>query len=288
MENFDFVAIDFETATNNRMACQVGIVVVENGEITKRICRLIRPPQNYYDQGPMRVHHITPDDTANEPTFKELWPEISEYFCSTTLVAHNAVFDADVLYKNLSYYGIDITGIGDFICTCNLYGKRSLEDLCLAFKIPVDHHHDALFDAECCAKFLLNHINGVRPRYSLIPVRGSREQKTLKGNILVKDLENADPNNPFYNKKVVITGNFCISRDELAVKLKEMGADINTTVSKKTDFVLTGADPGPSKMDKVDKLVADGYPIRKVFQNELLKILDGDYTSLQSDNTTDD
>lgn len=29
MKNFDFVAIDFETATYNRLACQVGIVVVK-------------------------------------------------------------------------------------------------------------------------------------------------------------------------------------------------------------------------------------------------------------------
>ena len=39
-----FIAVDFETATYNRMACQVGIVVVRNGVITERISNFIQPP----------------------------------------------------------------------------------------------------------------------------------------------------------------------------------------------------------------------------------------------------
>lgn len=31
MINTNFIAVDFETATNSRMACQIGIVVVEKG-----------------------------------------------------------------------------------------------------------------------------------------------------------------------------------------------------------------------------------------------------------------
>lgn len=281
MKNFDFVAIDFETATYNRLACQVGIVVVKNGEITERISRLIQPPHNYFDPGNVAVHHISPDDTADAPTFDQLWPEISPYFIDTELVAHNALFDKSVLLTNLDYYNIDSSGIGDFTCTCELYNKKSLDDLCVGFDIPTDQHHDALFDAECCAKFYLNYLNGIRPNFSAMPVHGSRKNKDLTGDILVKDLSNADPNNPFYDRKVVITGDFCYDRKELAVMLKDMGADINTSVSKKTDIVLVGSKPGPAKMKKIEDLINEGYPIKKISQKELIAIFDGNYDVIQ-------
>ena len=41
----NFISIDFETATCDKMACQVGITIVEDGEIKDTIVRLIQPPQ---------------------------------------------------------------------------------------------------------------------------------------------------------------------------------------------------------------------------------------------------
>ena len=43
-----FTAIDFETAQGYRWSiCQVGLVHVENGIITKEINILVQPPNNY-------------------------------------------------------------------------------------------------------------------------------------------------------------------------------------------------------------------------------------------------
>ena len=72
MSNTDFIAVDFETATNSRMACQIGIVVVRDGNITERISKLIQPPFNEYDSNTIRVHHITPDNTKNSDTFDKI------------------------------------------------------------------------------------------------------------------------------------------------------------------------------------------------------------------------
>lgn len=46
----DFAAIDFETANGKRTSvCSVGVVIVRNGKIVKKIYRLIRPcPQLLY------------------------------------------------------------------------------------------------------------------------------------------------------------------------------------------------------------------------------------------------
>lgn len=284
MKNTSFVAIDFETATNNRMACQIGIVVVDNGQVIERVSKLIQPPYNRYDAGTIAVHHITPDKTENSPTFDVVWNEIQHYFINTKLVAHNAMFDEDVLYKNLDYYGIMPMGILPFSCTCDIYHRIGLHDLCEAFGINPDGHHDALFDAECCAQFYLNYLNGVLPDYSLIKSKKPKytrlaEKKHLGGDLLKKDLTGADPCNPFYDRKLVITGEFHLDRKELANVLKSMGADIDTGISKKTNFVLIGQEPGPAKMEKLEKLIHDGYPIRKIYQEDLDRILAGDYDS---------
>lgn len=74
---------------------------------------------------------------------------------------------------------------------------------------------------------------------------------------------------------------FCYDRKELAVMLKDMGADINTSVSKKTDIVLVGSKPGPAKMKKIEDLINEGYPIKKISQKELIAILDGNYDVIQ-------
>ena len=93
------------------MACQIGIVVVKDGEIVERINKLIQPPGNKYDEYTISIHHISPEITKDSPTFEKVWEEVKEYFIGTTLVAHNAQFDQDVLYRNLSYYDIMPMGI---------------------------------------------------------------------------------------------------------------------------------------------------------------------------------
>lgn len=94
---------------------------------------------------------------------------------------------------------------------------------------------------------------------------------------MVKDLSNADPNNPFYDRKVVITGEFDIERKELGKILKSMGADIDTGITKKTNYVLIGEYPGPKKIEKLDKLIHDGYNIRRLYFTDINAILEGDW-----------
>ena len=45
MKKPSFTAVDFETATPDRMACQVGLTIVRNGEIKDTIVKLIKPPK---------------------------------------------------------------------------------------------------------------------------------------------------------------------------------------------------------------------------------------------------
>ena len=53
------------------------------------------------------------------------------------------------------------------------------------------------------------------------------------------------PDNPFYEKTVVVTGKLDnYTRDEIQVRLSELGAKPVSKVSKRTDYLIVGARPG--------------------------------------------
>jgi len=54
-------------------------------------------------------------------------------------------------------------------------------------------------------------------------------------------------------KKVVVTGTLSMKRAEVKAKLEALGADVTSSVSKKTDVLLAGEDAG-SKLDKAESL----------------------------------
>ncbi len=59
--------------------------------------------------------------------------------------------------------------------------------------------------------------------------------------------------NPFKEKRVVLTGTMSRSRTEIKAMLEELGAKVSGSVSKKTDYLIYGSDAG-SKYDKAVKL----------------------------------
>lgn len=282
-----FIAVDFETATFDKMACQIGVTIVENGIIKGTAVDYIQPPENRYEIGCIKVHHISPEQTLNAPTFDVIWQNYKELFENFPIVAHNAPFDESVLRHNLDYYGIHHDNIAHFICTYQIY-QLSLDKLCWAFDLHDNAHHDAGFDSLRCAQFYKFYLEGIQPDLSrlvnYIPEAerhtSIKQHKQLRGDVLHKDLSNADPNNPFYNKKIVITGVFDIEREALAQHLKSLGADLDTCISKKTNYVFVGRDAGPSKLAKMQALIDSGYAIRQLGQNEVNQILANNFSTI--------
>jgi DNA ligase (NAD+) len=74
---------------------------------------------------------------------------------------------------------------------------------------------------------------------------------------------------PLRGKTIVLTGGLeALSREEATKAAEEAGARVASSVSKKTDFVVAGTDPG----SKYDKAVSVGVEI--IDENEFLKRLD--------------
>jgi len=60
----------------------------------------------------------------------------------------------------------------------------------------------------------------------------------------------------FNNKTFVITGTLSMNRDELREKIENFGGKVSNSISKKTDYLILGENPG-SKYDKAVKLGID-------------------------------
>jgi DNA polymerase-3 subunit epsilon len=164
-EGPSFVAIDFETADFGRdSACAVGMVRVENNRIVRSESRLIRPPRREFVF--TYIHGITWEDVAGAAPFVEVWEELREIARGVDfLAAHNAPFDRSVLQACCLAARMDPPPL-PFECTVRrarkTWGIRptTLPNVCRALDIDLTRHHDALSDAEACARIMIAALEG--------------------------------------------------------------------------------------------------------------------------------
>ena len=282
MKKYDFVAVDFETATNSRMICQIGIAAVVNDEIVDEVDMLVQPPCNHYDNNVKIRHHVREADTFDKPTFDQIWPDINKYFYGQTIISHTP-FDSDALFKTLTFYGLCTEDICFDIDTCQLNGGKKLEVCCAKYGIPCENHHDALNDAICCAKLYIANRKEGFDRSAIFSAKTNfsepnKKRERIDGKYYIKNLDDAPKDSPFYDKKVVVTGVFeHWTRKEIVCKLWHLGADVDTSISKKTNAVIVGKDYGETKREKWEKLQHDGFNIAILKEKDLLRIFSGEY-----------
>ncbi|MDE6497107.1 MAG: 3'-5' exoribonuclease [Muribaculaceae bacterium] len=278
----DFVAIDFETMTSVRTsACAIGMVKVIDGEIVQEFYSLINPVRDIYTlKEPHRtIHGISLETAEKASTFAELFDSIRLFIGDLPIICHNKSADAVILSKLMDFYNLSGIDTDNVICTYEMTGK-SLSDCCEEFGIKEQgSHHNALWDAEVCARIYLELIgksliqqggNSVFSRNS--PFAVSSEIKKEHRCRLSED-QIQDKSSAFINATVVITGVFdkYTLRDDLAMKLQSLGAKITSSISKKTTHVLVGSGAGPKKIEKIRQLQAEGVPIIIIREHEFKK-----------------
>jgi DNA polymerase III subunit epsilon len=163
----DFTALDFETANGFRGSpCSVGLVRVRGGQPVERAYWLMRPPSGFdrFDARNVRIHGITADQVATAPRFGDLFADLADFIGDDPLVAHNAGFDIGVIESALEVSGLDIPQL-DY--ACSLVMARRTYDL-PSYALPVaareagyelTNHHDALADAEACARIMIDVVS---------------------------------------------------------------------------------------------------------------------------------
>jgi DNA polymerase-3 subunit epsilon len=160
----DFTAIDFETGSGYRNSvCQIGLVKVVNGIIAEEYCALIKPPNNFIREDfTENSHGIYPKDTENMPSFAESYPKWKHLVEGQVLVGHNMKVDLSCLTTCLKDF-CNIDGQFKTYCTMRIWSgafeNNRLDTCCTANDIELIHHHNALADAEACAKLFILAVN---------------------------------------------------------------------------------------------------------------------------------
>ena len=157
----DFIAIDFETATQARKsAISIGLVKYRDFKPISSYYSLIRPPRLYILPYFTEIHGLTTEDVKDAPNFGDIWEqEIRGFINDTPLAAHNASFDMSVLRAALEHYGIAVPGIAYFcslaLARQTLHGLPSYSLATLAEHFGITYAaHNALADAKTCGKII--------------------------------------------------------------------------------------------------------------------------------------
>lgn len=275
----DFVAVDFETATcYHNSACAVGLAVVSNAEIIHRQSWFIRPPDNDYHELNIRIHGITPETTAEAPSFPSVWNEVTQIIGNNIVVAHSAE-SADISYirKSSAHYEYYPPSF-PYVCTRDL-ARRSwpgqlsyrLPDLCEQFDLPLDHH-DPLSDAIAAAELALVICDHQRVtslpaatkklNYTIrdfLPVSAMRQRRRREQSEFSRKRESAqekavrtlaelgslgEPESTLSleRKKVLFTGTLSLMTRKAAQELAaECGAIVLNNVTKNLDYLIVGS-----------------------------------------------
>lgn len=157
----NFAVVDLETTggmSRRDKITEVGIVVVENGEITEKFSTLINPERSIPTEI-TRITGITNQMVADAPKFYEIAKEIVLLTKGKTFVAHNVNFDYGFLKNEFASLGYTFTARK--LCTVKLSrrlfpGLRSygLSNLIKEFNLPMENRHRALDDAYATAHLL--------------------------------------------------------------------------------------------------------------------------------------
>ena len=158
-----FTVFDVETPNrmSNRMSA-IGITVIEDGTITDEFYSLVNP-ETHFDYFNTRLTGISEETVWNAPTFPEVWPQIEPLMSGGLLVAHNAVFDMNVLKRCLHDYEIEWKPYARYVCTVQM-GRRLLPGMSHKLNVLCDHygicldHHKADSDSRACAEILLRYL----------------------------------------------------------------------------------------------------------------------------------
>lgn len=316
-----FVALDFETADFDRdSACAVGGVVVDyeadgRWNFGDSFFQLICPPAidsetglPFFDDFNISIHGIHPDMVKDSPTFDVVWEELRPYFEDRLLVAHNTRFDMFVIRDSCYSYGIS-PGDYPFACSYRLAKDTwpnlptyRLDALAEEFVIPLDHHN-ALSDAECCAKISqlvvaecgvgtieeaaakLGFSLGRLSEDNYLPFSNSRYRGGAGGaRRKLSDIRaqaEPSPDHELFGKNLCFTGTLAsFSRGEAAQLAVNVGAHPASSVSSKTDYLVVGVtdlqkvrDGSSTKMRKAVEMREGGHHIEIIDEEEFLRLL---------------
>lgn len=173
----DYIVLDLETpnAYCNSIS-SMGIVVVEDGEVSEEIYSLINP-EAHFDSFNITLTGIRPKDVEDAPTFPEYWDEIKDLIRNNVIVGQNISFDLGVISKSLTRYHLPIPPFESYCTLRSCQRNLNLPDNSLSYIVEnvletTYNAHNAMADAQMTNE-LYNYLDSyednrekfVRPYY---------------------------------------------------------------------------------------------------------------------------
>ena len=161
VRNDRYVVVDLEATSTGSKAkiIQVGIVVIENGEIVDQYATDVNPHEPL-DSHIKELTGLTDQRLAEAPEFSQVAGKIFELVKDGVFVAHNVQFDANLLAEFLFFEGYELrTPRIDTVELAQIFypqlEKYNLGILCQELGIPLEQAHSALSDAQATAELFL-------------------------------------------------------------------------------------------------------------------------------------
>lgn len=254
-----FIIVDIETPHSfspKDGISEVAAIVVEDYEVVDELHLAIINNKDEYKKG---YGYGLDNIEENEKLRGEFIKLISKY--KYPIVAHNASFDRSFL----SYWNW-VDNNNTFYCSMNTIKKieklesYKLEDLLNHFNIKKEQQHTAMQDV----LDLLELLKVIRPKRWSKLGESNNDGKIKRNYEVDKEkreedkvrLELAKENiieNILGNKSIVFTGETLKSRVEISELAIQYGGIVKSSVSKKTDILVVGDNPG-SKLVKAQEL----------------------------------
>ena len=155
------MVVDLEATSTGSKAkiIQVGIVVIEDGEIVEQYATDVNPHE-HLDSHIKELTGLTDKRLAKAPEFSQVAEKIFELVKDGIFVAHNVQFDANLLAEFLFFEGYELrTPRIDTVELAQVFYPRlekyNLGILCQELGIPLEQAHSALSDAQATAELFL-------------------------------------------------------------------------------------------------------------------------------------
>lgn len=242
----DFLAIDVETSNSDMASiCQIGLVIYNNGQITKEWSSLINP-EDYFEPWNESIHNISEEDVAESPSFPEIYEILKSNMENKVCVCHTH-FDRVSINRACIKYGLPVIE-NTWIDTAKVsrrcwnefankgYGLLNVcEKLGYSFK-----HHDALEDAKASAHILISAIKEKENTIDdwLIRINNSILSNATTYNKSISKDGNRDGN--LFGEILVFTGSLQITRAEASILASDIGCKVENSVTKKTSLLVVG------------------------------------------------
>ncbi|MFF0295078.1 DEDDh family exonuclease [Kitasatospora sp. NPDC004615] len=263
-----FAVVDVETTGLGRSdrVISAGIYQLDpDGEVTDHWYTLVNPER---DPGPVWIHGLTSEVLEGAPTFPEVADEFAERLRDRVMVAHNALFDWNMISREFSRAGLRAP-VEQRLCTMVLardlrlpLPNGKLSSLAAHFGVSQRQAHHALDDARVLAEVF---------RPSLALARSGGVPLPLTTCVAVTDLGESAPAGPsrgswsssyrpsrkrpacpypnpgrwvdgsplMQGMRVAITGDTATDRELLEDRMIEAGLHIASSVSRLTSLLVT-------------------------------------------------